>query len=488
MRRFALLVGSVVSVVVLGVLAVWSQLSAATQVGEVHRADRVTLQQTLAGLTEQYVKFTFLATNTAAVDTNWHLTLNSPADRVALAALVRSSPLTSYGAAVVSLTGDALTSYPGPSVLPAPTDRGFAVMRRELLSGQPGLSDVMRGDGTPVVAFAVPINRGGHPAGLLVMFANLRSWPLQGYNAGLRIASTAESFVLDSAGVIVAARDSHQIGQRLATLPPHVGGRAAITTVQSHGKAMTVSYGPAGNGWTAVTVEPTAAFSGGLIHGRNMELLTLAFVLSLAVLLLIVFHHKRQQALARLADERLYDPLTGLGQRGVFEMRVDAALARRRRHQRPLAVLFCDLDNFKAVNDRHGHNTGDQLLAAVARRITQAVRDTDMVARLGGDEFAVVMDETSAEEAQRIVERIRSAVGADLDLNGRHFAPRISIGVAILATGERSADELLHEADMAMYQAKRDGRGYAVITATPTPPTDASVPTQRAMNSLTRGT
>jgi diguanylate cyclase (GGDEF)-like protein len=192
--------------------------------------------------------------------------------------------------------------------------------------------------------------------------------------------------------------------------------------------------------------------------------------------LLVVFHHKRQQALTRLADERLYDPLTGLGQRGVFQMRLDAALARRRRHDRPLAVLYCDLNEFKAINDQHGHNAGDKLLAAVAKRITAAVRDTDMPARLGGDEFAVICEEASLAETQEIAERIRTAVAAPLTLHGRELQPKISVGGAVVVTGDARGDELLHEADLAMYHAKRSGQGCKIVVTSgsnPTPPVPA---------------
>src|SRR5438067_3350639 len=112
MRRFALLAVSVVAVVVLGGLAVWAQWQTKATVDHARRADRLTLQTTLAGLTEQYMQFTFLSTKSAADATTWHLQPNDSRDRAALQALVQSSPLTHYGAAVVSLTGSPLAAYP----------------------------------------------------------------------------------------------------------------------------------------------------------------------------------------------------------------------------------------------------------------------------------------------------------------------------------------------------------------------------------------
>lgn len=481
MRRFVMLVASIAAVIVLGGVAVWTQFDGAATVSRVHRGDRVQLQSTLAGLTSQYVQFTFLSSKNAADAAQWSLQPGSATDRGALAGLVRTSPLTSYGAAVVSLTGIPLTAYPSLAALPAPADPGFTPLQRDLLAGQPGLSDVMRtASGVPVVAFAVPISRSGHPAALLVTFADVRHWPLQGYDAGLHVDRKASSLVVDRTGRLVAASDPRLLGQPMSGFSRRfAAGGTGMTTAVVDGVRSEVSYGPAGHGWTALTVQPATAFSGALDRSRNVAVLALAALLSGAVVLLVVFHHKRQQALTRLADERLYDPLTGLGQRGVFQMRLEAALARRRRSNRPLAVLYCDLDEFKSVNDQHGHNAGDKLLTAVAKRIVAAVRDTDMAVRLGGDEFAVICEEASVAEVQEIAERIRAAVGAPLTLHGRDLQPRISVGGAVVVTGDARGDELLHEADLAMYHAKHNGQGCKIVVTAGMNPVSA-VPTQRA--------
>jgi diguanylate cyclase (GGDEF)-like protein len=439
----------------------------------------VTLQTTLAGLTEQYMQFTFLSTKSAADTVSWQLRPNDPRDRAALRSLVQTSPLTGYGAAVVSLDGTPLNAYPSESALPPATDPGFGPLRGDLLSGQPGLSDVMTVKGTPVVAFAVPITAGGQPLALLVTFADVRSWPLQGYDAKLHVGTRSQSYVVDRTGTIAASTTTSELGKRLPALGHLDRAKpAGFVAYRADKASWDMSYGPAGQGWTAVTVQPASTFSGAVDRSRQVQTLALASLLSLVVLLLVVFHHKRQHALARLAEERLYDPLTGLGQRGVFEMRVRAALARRARHHQPLAVLFCDVDAFKEINDRYGHNTGDQLLATIARRVSEAVRDTDMVARLGGDEFAVVMEEANAEEATRIAERIRRAVSESLTLNGREMVPSVSVGAAVLTEGESTLDELLHEADMAMYQAKRSGAGHQLLTIAGS--AEAGLPRQRA--------
>ena len=464
MRRYALLAASVVAVVVLGAVAVWAQWGSGATADRARRADRMTLQTTLAGLTQQYMQFTFLSTKSAADAANWQLRPNDPRDRAALRQIVQTSPLTGYGAAVVALTGEPLTAYPSEAALPAATDAGFNPLRGDLLAGKPGLSAVMHVHNSDVVAFAVPITVADHPVALLVTFADIHAWPLQGYDAKLHVGAQSKSYIVDTNGTVAASTNPSELGEHLAALSHLDPAKSTgFVNYRDHGSPVAMSYGPAGQGWTAVTVQPEATFSGAIDRSRQLQTLALASLLSLVMLLLVVFHHKRQQALARLAEERLYDPLTGLGQRGVFELRVRAALARHDRHRQPLAVLFCDVDSFKEINDDHGHNTGDQLLATIAKRISGAIRDTDMVARFGGDEFAVVMEEANAEEAARVAERIRRQVSEPLILNGREMTPSVSVGVAVLTQGESTLDELLHEADMAMYQAKRSGVGHQVL-------------------------
>ncbi|HET6818288.1 MAG TPA: diguanylate cyclase [Mycobacteriales bacterium] len=463
MRRYALLAASVVAVLVLGAVAVLTQLDSISTVGRIHRADRIEQQRTLAGLTDQYLSFTFLSTQDAAATTPWELTPDNASDRAALRSLVRSSPLTSYGAALVSLTGTPLTSYPSSSALPAAKDPGLVPLRTDLLAGAPGLSDVMHVHGAPLVGFAVPVVRGDHPLAILVTFADVREWPLQGYDAKLHIGSEAESLVVDRAGTVAAAGGLVKLGTSVGKLPSVVrSGRTGLVTYRDGTRHMLASFGPAGHGWTAITIQPASAFSGDLDRSHRLAILALALLLCVVVMMLLVFHHKRQRVLARLAEQRLYDPLTGVGQRTLFEIRLHEALARWQRQRQRFAVLYCDVDGFKGINDRFGHNAGDQTLVAIAQRIKDAVRSTDLVVRLGGDEFAVVMECMSIAEAEHAAQRIRGHVARPITLNGKMLSPSVSVGGALLADGDVSADELLHEADMAMYQAKR-GEGCQVV-------------------------
>jgi diguanylate cyclase (GGDEF)-like protein len=172
---------------------------------------------------------------------------------------------------------------------------------------------------------------------------------------------------------------------------------------------------------------------------------------------------RREEELALLAT---HDALTGLPNRTLILDRAEQMLARGARSQAQVAALFVDIDNFKTVNDTLGHSAGDQLLQAVAARLDGVVRGSDALGRLGGDEFVVICEELSPEAgpeliAERLLEALKPSfkLGAD---EGRTFTVSASIGIAI---GERTtAEELLREADIAMYRAKWDGKNrYAVF-------------------------
>ena len=463
MRRVLLLVSSLLIVLALGGVAAWTQMTTAGQVAEVHQTDRSELQDTLSGLTGQYMQFTFLAAQTAADQTPWSMGRNDPADRAKLAHLVAASPLTSYGAALVSLTGQPLTEQSTGAALPPPTDPGYGPMRASLLAGKPGLSDVMRSGPTPVVAFAVPVHRHGQAVGLLVSYASVRDWPLQGYNRKLNLGPTTRPYVVDAAGVVAASGDGSNIGNRLTGLPAAItSGKSGTTHVRWNHRAVVITYAPAAPGWTALTVQDESAFSGALKAGHRRQLIALVVLLTLVVAVLVLFHHKRQQALRKVAENRLYDPLTGLAQRRLFELRLEAAFSRQRRSGAPLVLLYCDLDDFKSVNDRHGHNTGDELLTVVARRLNDAVREDDLVARIGGDEFAVLLEGTTTAEAEALVQRLYDRVQEPTVLHAVTLEPRLSIGGAVLLDNSR-ADELVHAADLAMYQVKTSDHARSTV-------------------------
>ena len=175
---------------------------------------------------------------------------------------------------------------------------------------------------------------------------------------------------------------------------------------------------------------------------------------------------ERKQLEDQLQHEAFHDPLTGLANRALFADRVAHALARATRHpQDLLAVLFVDLDDFKVVNDSLGHAAGDTLLTAMAERIRACLRRQDTPARLGGDEFGILLEETDAQTAEQVAERVLSAIGQPFAIGGHEIFAQASVGIALDggggggASGGPSADELLRNADAAMYTAKARGKG-----------------------------
>jgi diguanylate cyclase (GGDEF)-like protein/PAS domain S-box-containing protein len=167
----------------------------------------------------------------------------------------------------------------------------------------------------------------------------------------------------------------------------------------------------------------------------------------------------RQELQQRLRHDALHDPLTGLGNRVLFQDRLQHAVARSAREPQTLAVLMLDLDGFKDVNDTLGHAAGDRLLVSVAERLQAAVRPSDTVSRMGGDEFAVLIERAEPNTAELIASRILARLRAPLEIDGRNLVPNGSIGVALASTEVTDPEALLRAADLAMYRAKTDGKG-----------------------------
>jgi diguanylate cyclase (GGDEF)-like protein/PAS domain S-box-containing protein len=162
----------------------------------------------------------------------------------------------------------------------------------------------------------------------------------------------------------------------------------------------------------------------------------------------------------QLEHQAFHDLLTSLPNRALFMDRLGHALARMERQEKPVAVLFVDLDDFKLVNDSFGHEVGDRLLAVVANRLRESVRPQDTIARLGGDEFTVLLEDVEdADGAAYIAERITKALQAPFELGEHRFSTGASVGI-VLGTSDRDRpEELLRDADLALYEAKRRGKG-----------------------------
>jgi len=176
-----------------------------------------------------------------------------------------------------------------------------------------------------------------------------------------------------------------------------------------------------------------------------------------AVVLRLLFQLER--ARARLAILATQDALTGVHNRRYFFEIAEREWQRCKRYGEDAALLLIDADNFKAINDLHGHLCGDKLLVAVARAVRATLRTTDLMARFGGEELVILLPHTDPLGALDVAERIRERVaGGRLDWHGEKVGITVSVGVASYGGDDRTLDALVHDADLALYTAKKAGR------------------------------
>jgi diguanylate cyclase (GGDEF)-like protein len=174
---------------------------------------------------------------------------------------------------------------------------------------------------------------------------------------------------------------------------------------------------------------------------------------------------ERKRAEARLLHDAFHDALTGLPNRGLFLDRLQHVIESSRRHPEQLyAVLFLDLDRFKVVNDTLGHMVGDHLLVAVGERLAECLRPGDTVARLGGDEFGILLDRLAgAADAHQVADRILRSLARPAVVDGHELFATCSIGVALRSDRYQRPEQVLRDADIAMYEAKQKGKSCAVV-------------------------
>ncbi|HET9199453.1 MAG TPA: GGDEF domain-containing protein [Dehalococcoidia bacterium] len=167
---------------------------------------------------------------------------------------------------------------------------------------------------------------------------------------------------------------------------------------------------------------------------------------------------------ARLQELAVTDPLTGVYNRRQFYENLSTEYRRSRRYHRPLALLLIDVDHFKAVNDRHGHTVGDEVLKTLAQAMKRELRSIDVLARFGGEEFIVLLPETTTEAAVTVAEKLRRrAASTVFGVSGAGLT--VSVGVAGLEDAMSSEDDLVQAADQALYRAKERGRNRLAVAS-----------------------
>jgi diguanylate cyclase (GGDEF)-like protein/PAS domain S-box-containing protein len=193
---------------------------------------------------------------------------------------------------------------------------------------------------------------------------------------------------------------------------------------------------------------------GSILEVRGLPLADGSFV---TIYTDVTEQHRAAEAIERLAHR---DTLTGLANRYTLEARLDQLVADARRHNRRLAVMFLDMDNFKAINDTLGHSIGDQFLCEVARRLSATVRDNDIVARLGGDEFVVVLAElVDTQDATGVAAKIIDSLSQPIVLGPHALRASVSMGICFYPQDGLNRGALMQSADIAMYHAKNAGKG-----------------------------
>jgi diguanylate cyclase (GGDEF)-like protein len=461
-----------------GVLGVLTARAATARAVEVHRADRDALRAVVGKMMYGYFG-TALATLAERADTaGFSMDPGDPRDRAKMRQTVDSSLFFGAGAVLTDLTGGIRTAYLPHGLVPPVTDPGYAPMIGALRQGRPGMSSVLpMPDGRKLMALAVPVRRSGVPVGLLVGYIRMdQSGPSTQFLQNVTIGRDAHLYAVDTRGTIGASTHDSEVGgtaPAVRGLQLALAGGSGLVAEQRSGTEYVTAYSPIGFGdWSVLIDEPSASFLGPIQSGGTQVQIMLIVVLLIAAAVVSVLHHRRQLAVQQLADQALRDPLTGLPNRILFSSRLDASLTPSSMPAGGVALLFCDLDGFKQVNDGYGHAAGDELLIAVGERLRSCVRENDLVARMGGDEFTVLLDggadtvEQTRERAQEVARRVteRLAQPVDVGLSRPPVRVGVSIGVCVLAPDELVAagadvPDILRLADDAMYRAKADKTG-----------------------------
>jgi diguanylate cyclase (GGDEF)-like protein/PAS domain S-box-containing protein len=253
---------------------------------------------------------------------------------------------------------------------------------------------------------------------------------------------TTVRYVTESLTPLLGYHPENVLGRKLVEVahPDDVAHLEKMTASEPSGQAFECRLWSCTGSWIFMEwthgVRPDA--SGCILTGRDIS--------------------ERKTLEQELRHQAFHDSLTGLANRALFEDRLAHALAGLQRRAPGLAVLFVDLDDFKTVNDSLGHSPGDDLLRSVGERLRYNLRGSDTAARLGGDEFGVLLDgATTPEAATEAARRLLRALEPAFTIGGRHLSVSASIGIALAATGRETMEELMRNADLAMYEAKRRG-------------------------------
>jgi diguanylate cyclase (GGDEF)-like protein len=375
-----------------------------------------------------------------------------------------------------------LVAPPNPSLLGTRIADRYLHLRNALTHGTAVSALVPSAAvGAPIVGFAA---RYQTPSGPRVFSGayDVTSTPLRAYMTNLLVIRSANAYLADASGAIVAnGRTADIRNQTLESVDSrlaHATRGGATGLYESDGELkLFVVKAVEGTPWRLIVTVAETDLLAPLGNRRWIDWCLFAAFCGatlVAVFLLLRLVESRGALRAANADLVLLarvDRLTGLPNRRHVEEQLTRLIHGSHRHAQPLGLLMIDVDHFKAVNDSHGHAAGDEVLRVLAAQMASSLRGEDILGRWGGEEFLALLPNTAPEAAMAVAERLRCAVsGASIKLaDGRSIAVTVSIGCASTTTGA-PADELLAIADQALYRAKKLGRNRVISSLPPMMP------------------
>lgn len=302
LRRIAPFVVSIGLVLAIGGVGIAVSAHGNRVARDIHTDDRQLMNSTLAGLTNQYLQFSFKEAFDHASTYPWTLTPGDPRDTQGLAAYVERSALVDHGAALLDLQGNPINLFSHEPGDPEQSDPGYQPLRVALAAGVPGISSVMRVGDLPVVAFAVPVpNADGNPRAIFLAYYRPDRNPLQTYSERLSYGETGVGYIVDAQGSVVAASDPSRTGGRVESSPALralLGGGSGFQEFDRDGTRYAAAYTPIGvGGWGAIVEQPSKEFFGPIQRGGQHTTLVLLLLLVVAAACLAVLNYHRESAL-----------------------------------------------------------------------------------------------------------------------------------------------------------------------------------------------
>jgi diguanylate cyclase (GGDEF)-like protein len=377
-------------------------------------------------------------------------------------------------AALIDRRERLLAAAPGRTRVPGrPLVRRFTELASRVAEGAAGrgvgaVSDMIRSPAGVIVAVDAPFRDRSGRLRVLGGAYPVSQTPLSAYLDHLVITPGRRVYLLDSSGAIVAGTTHSLAGERLGGVEPRLGHAIARGEEGSFagpgGAQQFVRIAVPRTPWQIVVAVPQAQLFASVDSSKWLAWGGIAgFALAgLAAILLVARLNRSRRRLVALNREleRLahVDSLTELKNRRALEESIEEALSAAKRHDHELSVLLVDIDRFKALNDTHGHRTGDEVLREVARELDDARRGEDVIGRWGGEEFLLILPGTDEAGARRVAERLRTHVSnLRVDVRkARGLALTVTVGVA--QWGGESSEELIDRADAALYAGKAAGR------------------------------